>query len=161
MCHLSVLDAHPPKMLLPKVPSAGRGGGSIVTPPTTSVSGDGRSTQTPLVVFIYSVGAHRSTDYTAHASSLRAWSSMLETLSPAPTSTTSIGRATPPPLAAYTSGGGHSSSGDSTSTNSTVSTAREIARLRHLPIVETLTTLEITRLECLLDASFGSQRFCC
>lgn len=68
-------------------------------------------------------------------------------------------RATSLPLAAYTGGGGHFSSSDSTSATSAVSfTTQEIARLRHLPTasVEPLTAQGITRFQCLLDASFSS-----
>lgn len=150
--------------LLPPKTSAGYSCGSIVTPLSTSADDDDRSTQTPLAAFIGSVVAHNSTDYVSHMRLpfvLGACAPV--TSSPPPTSTTDTGRATPP-LAAYITGDGHSSSSDSTSTTSAVPfIAQEIARLRHIPtassssspiassltsLVEPLSTLEITKLQC-------------
>ena len=116
------------------------------------------------MAFIDSVDAHHS-----HALGV----CVPTTLSPPSTSTIGICRATPPPLAAHIGGGGgHSSFGDSTSTTSAVSfTAQELGQLRHLLIasgfsspdassstssVKPLTMPKIMRLQCLLDASFGS-----
>ena len=142
---------------------AGSGGGSIVTPLVTSADGDGHSTQRPLKAYVDSVVAHHSTSYVSQMHLLIALGAfVLAVPSPPSTSTTGICRTTP--LAAHTGGGGGHSSGESTSTISVVSfTAQEIAQLRYLitasdssspdassltSSVESLTMLEITRLQC-------------
>lgn len=126
MCRLlvhcsSTYEVAPP----PPIVFTGNGGGSIVTTRATFIDGDGRSTQTPLMAFIDSVGAHHS-----HAvgvcvpTTLSLWGSLVFVVLHRRLFGAHIG-----------GGGGHSSFGDSTSTTSAVSfTAQELGQLRHLLI---------------------------